>query len=48
MTIHKGFTTKTNARNFAKKMRKKGFNATVYKLGKRGEVRDWRVSVTRK
>lgn len=47
MVVHKGFSCKSNARDFAKKMRKKGFKATVYHLGKKGEVRDWRVSVTR-
>jgi len=49
MTVHKNFTTKTNARDFAKKMRKKGFNATAYPLGNKYEgYHAWHVSVTKK
>lgn len=53
MVVYKGFTTNTKARDFAKKMRKKGFRATAYPLyavpGNEYEgIRDWRVSVTKK
>jgi len=40
---HGPFKNKTTAKNFATRMRKKGFNASLYKA--KGK---WKVSVTRK
>jgi len=43
MAEHGPFKTKTNAKAYAKKMRKKGFKANPYKTSK-----GWKVSVTTK
>jgi cell division septation protein DedD len=44
MVEHGPFKNKENARKFATKMRKKGFNATLYQA----KGKQWKVSVTRK
>jgi len=43
MAEHGPFAKKANAKAFASKMRKKGFNSSLYKA--KGK---WKVSVTRK
>jgi len=53
MVVYKGFMSKSKAKKFASKKRKKGYIATVYPIyaipgNKREGVDDWRVSVTRK
>ena len=44
MAGHGGFKNKTNAKEYAKSKRKKGFNCTLYPM-KKGK---WGVSVTKK
>jgi hypothetical protein len=45
---HGPFKTKQNAKDYASKMRKKGFNATLYKAKGTTPGKQWKVSVTRK
>ena len=45
---HGPFKTKTNAKAYASRMRKKGFNATLYQAKGTTPRKHWKVSVTRK
>ncbi|MGV9141626.1 MAG: SPOR domain-containing protein [Promethearchaeota archaeon] len=47
MAEHGPFKNKENARKFATKMRKKGFNATLYQAKGTTPRKQWKVSVTR-
>lgn len=43
---HGPFKNKTNAKEYATRMRKKGFNATLYKAKGTTAGKQWKVSVT--